>query len=108
MIQAIFSTLVASTALQSALATLLVAVIGFVIHRFVWARHIVSLALSAYEYAEAEGIFRGLQAYEKFEPFMRKFMEKYYEAYGKEPSAKVKGAAVRAMEEAVEKEPRGN
>lgn len=107
-LEVLFSFLVTNTVVQSAVAVLLVALVGVLIQRAVWVRHVVAIGIQAYEYAEAEGVLKGLQAYEKFAPFMTKFIEQYWEDYGKEPTPKAKAVAVEAMERAVQEEHLGN
>ncbi len=96
--------LLTSAAAQGALAVLFLGALGFFIRRFAWLKHIVAFGIKAYEYAESEGLIQNLAGYEKFGPFMRKFIELYREKYKKEPSAKAKGIAVAAMEQEVLKE----
>lgn len=104
-------TVTSVTAVQSALVivlvSILVSILGFLIRRFVWAKHVVAIGIQAYEYAEEQGILKNLKAYDKFEPFMRKFIEQYYKKYAKEPSPKAKAVAVEAMEKLVLEEPLG-
>ena len=97
-------TLLSQPAVQGAAAVVLVTLVGVFIRRTVWARHVVALGVLAYEYAEEEGILQGLTGFSKFEPFMQKFIQSYYEQYGKSPSPKAKAVAVEAMEREVIKE----
>lgn len=107
-LEAVFTVLATNAAVQSAVAVVLVTLIGLLTRRVVWVRHVVAIGIQAYEYAEAEGVLKGLQAYEKFEPFMTKFIEQYWADFGKEPTAKAKAVAVEAMEKAVQGEHLGN
>lgn len=95
-------------AIQSGIAVVVVTFIGLWIRRAVWVKHVVALGVMAYQYAEEEGILQGLAGFAKFEPFMRRFIEAYYEQYGKSPPPKAKAVAVEAMEKAVVQEHLGN
>lgn len=100
--------LVTNPAVQGAIVVVVVAFVGFVAKQVIWVRHVVAIGIQAYTYAETEGVFRGLQGYDKFGPFMTKFIEQYWEKYGKLPTPKAKAVAVGAMERAVEEEYSGN
>jgi hypothetical protein len=89
----------------SGLSLILLTLIGVVIRKYSWSKHIANLAISAYEYAEEQGVLQELKGYEKFSPFMNKFIEQYKTKYGKLPTASAKGKAVKVMEQLVEKEP---
>ena len=88
-------------ALLGAIAVALVALLGLLVHRAHWVHHVIELAIRAYEYAEEEGILQGLAAYEKLEPFMRRFVETYRDKFGTEPKPNARAIAVKAMEYAV-------
>ncbi len=96
--------LLTSSAAQGALAVFFVGAVGFFIRRYTWMKHVVAFGIKAYEYAESEGILQKLEAYQKYKPFMEKFIALYREKYKQVPSAKAKGIAVAAMEQEVLKE----
>ena len=88
-----------SSALQGALATIAVSLIGWLIARVAHAKHIADLAILAYKYAEKEGLLQGIQGYDKLSLFMENFVERYKAAHGgKDPSPQDKAEAVKAAE----------
>lgn len=91
-------------AVQTALSVILVAIIALITRSVWWARHVVGIALSAYEYAEAEGLVQGLKGHEKLKPFMDRFTAEFREKFGRAPSAQDRAKAVEAMEKQVQKE----
>ena len=97
--------ILSNQAVQGALATIIVALLGLAIKHFAWTRHIAHFATEAYEYAQEQGFLQGLKGYEKFNPFMQELIRLYREKYGVEPSPEVKGEAVKVMEGLVAKEP---
>lgn len=101
---AILEALLGSAAVQGAIIVMFVSLIGVLTHRMVWVKHVISIGIMAYEYAEEQGLLENLKAYEKFGPFMDKFIERYRADYGKEPTAKAKAIAVEAMEKKVAEE----
>jgi hypothetical protein len=72
--------------------------------KYKWLHAIAEIAIESYEYAEKQGLIQGLKGYEKFDPFMDKFIEQYRAKYGKEPSPADKGQAVAVMEKQVQLE----
>lgn len=103
----IITIFIGNTVFQSAFVLLLVALLGLLIRRYVWLKHVVAIGIQAYEYAQEQGLLKNLKAYAKFEPFMRKFIAEYYKKYAKAPSPKVKAIAVKVMEECVLEESLG-
>jgi|GEM_PF-3369617 hypothetical protein len=97
-------------AVQTGLIVLVIAIVGLLIKRWSWVRHIVNLGIQAYEYAEYEGALNGWKGYEKFAPFMSRFIAGYREKYGTSPPPQAKALAVKAMEQKVllEHQPAGN
>lgn len=93
--------ILASEAAQAFIILGLLALIGWAGKRWAWTRHIVALGIEAYEYAEAEGVLKGLKAYQKFDPFMNRFITQYRAKHGKDPAPKDKAKAVEAMEKQV-------
>lgn len=91
-------------AVQGALAVVVVVLLGLLIKRFKWTKHITNLAFKAYEYAEEQGVLQGLKGYAKFDPFMDKLIELYWERFGTEPTPEIKGKAVTVMEKLVQDE----
>lgn len=91
---------------QAAVAVVLVIILGWLFRRWAWMRHVAGLAIEAYRYAEQEGLLRGLKGYQKFDPFMDRFIARYEERFGQLPDPKTKGAAVAVMEAQVEQEHR--
>lgn len=101
MLDAIFSVLIGLLSNDQVQMAVLIAIFTFVawlVKRWAWSKHVVGLAIEAYEYAENEGLLQKLKGYAKFDPFMNKFIARYIETYGRPPTAKAKGAAVQAME----------
>lgn len=96
--------LLGTAEVQTAIVVVLVAVLGWLVRRWAWMRHVAGLAIEAYQYAEQEGLLRNLRGYQKFDPFMDRFIARYEEVFGKPPDPKAKGAAVAVMEAQVEKE----
>ena len=105
MLETIGNALLGSQAVQGAVAVLAVSLVGWLIQRWQHTRHVVSLAILAYKYAEREGLIEGMVGYEKLAVFMENFVERYREIHeGQEPKPAAKAAAVRAAELEVRKE----
>jgi hypothetical protein len=88
---------------QTLLIIIFLVLIGWMIKRWTWTRHIVSLAIGAYEYAEEQGLVQNLRGYKKFDPYMDKFTKEFREQYGRDPTPKDKAKAVEIMENEVKK-----
>lgn len=91
-------------AVQSAIAVLIVALIGFLAKKYSWAKKVALAAADAYQYAEDKGYIQGLKAYQKLDPFMDKLNELIWQEFGREPTPKDIGKAVEVMETLVQKE----
>ncbi|OUM99990.1 MAG: hypothetical protein BAA04_01710 [Firmicutes bacterium ZCTH02-B6] len=89
---------------QVGLSVVIVTIIGFLARQFWWARHVVGLGLEAYQYAEREGLLKGLRGHEKLKPFMDHFVEEFRKRFGRDPSAQDRAKAVEAMEKQVARE----
>ncbi|MBE3574557.1 MAG: hypothetical protein IMW99_03745 [Firmicutes bacterium] len=100
-ILSIVITLLGNADVQAAILALLLAALAWVIKRWVWTRNVVGLAIEAYEYAEQQGLLQHLRGFQKFDPFMDKFIARYQEIYGVAPPPKARGVAVQAMEKRV-------
>lgn len=96
--------LINSEAAISGIIIILIAIVGYVMKLNTYTRHVLNLGILAYEYAESEGLAQKLKGYEKFDPFMDKFIKEYKAKYGKDPTPVDKGIAVQAMESQVLKE----
>ncbi|MDI3547904.1 MAG: hypothetical protein PWR10_1556 [Halanaerobiales bacterium] len=88
---------------QALIVIVLLAIIGWMIQRWAWTRHVVSLALGAYEYAEEQGLVQNLRGYQKFDPFMDNFTKEFRSQYGRDPTPKDRAKAVEVMEKEVKK-----
>ena len=88
---------------QTLLLIIVMAVIGLLIKRWSWTKHIVFLAIGAYEYAEKQGLVQNLKGYQKFDPFMDNFTKKFKAQYGRDPTPKDRAKAVETMEKEVKK-----
>lgn len=89
---------------QAALIAVLLVLIKMLAERYHWAKTVTQLALSAYVFAEKEGLLQGLAGYQKFGPFMARFVEEYEKQFGKAPGEKDKARAVQEMEKLVQNE----
>lgn len=99
--------LLAIDTIQAALSVVLIAVVAAATRKAWWARHVVGLALAAYDYAEGEGLLRNLKGHEKLKPFFDRFTADFREKYGRDPSPEERATAVKAMEQQVQKEHSG-
>lgn len=77
------------------------ALIGYLIKRFAWARTITKFACQAYLFAEEKGILDGLKGFDKLKPFMDKLVKLIEGELGREATPKDKALAVREMEKLV-------
>lgn len=101
------SLLLGNTAVQGAVAVLLVALIVHFSKKYKWTKTVALVASDAYQYAEEKGILQGLKGYEKFDPFMDKLIELVRKEFGRDPTPEEKGMAVKVMEELVLSEHQG-
>lgn len=89
---------------QAAIVAVLLILLAAAIQRWTWVRHVINFGILAYEFAEKEGLAQQLKGYQKFDPFMNKFIEAYREKYGQDPDPEAKGIAVKTMEQKVQEE----
>lgn len=93
--------LIGTPVVQGAIVFILLGLLSWAFAKNLNARHIVNLAILAYEYAEREGLAKKLKGYEKFDPFMDRFITEYKLKFGSEPTPAEKGLAVQTMESKV-------
>lgn len=100
----LLTALLSSDIVQTMIIGLLLSFIGWLGLRWRWTRKVVAFAIEAYHYTEKIGLGKNLKGYQKYGPFMDKFIESYYQKYGKFPDHNAKGIAVKAMEQKVKAE----
>jgi hypothetical protein len=89
---------------QGAIVTLFLFYLGKLFVKHKWLKGIAEIAVDSYEFAEEQGKAQLLKGYEKFDPFMDRFIKQFREKYGYDPLPGDKGMAVAVMEEQVKKE----
>lgn len=97
----ILISIIGSPVIQGAMVFALLAILAWLFQKNTNALHVVNLAILAYEYAEKQGLAQKLKGYQKFDPFMDKFISEYKLKFGTDPDPTAKGLAVKTMEQKV-------
>lgn len=104
----ILTAILNSAITQGLIITALVALLAWLFTKEAWMKNVCDIAIVAYEYAENQGMLQGLKGYQKFDPFMNRFISAYQEKFGTVPPPEAKGLAVKAMETKVQAAHAGN
>lgn len=86
---------------QGAIVAIIVALITKAIVKYRWLKKAILIFADAYDYAEEQGLLKGLKGYQKWDPFFDKLIAGFRETFGREPTPEERAEAVKYVEKRV-------
>ena len=86
---------------QGAIVAIIVALVAKVIIKHRWLKKAILVFADAYEYAEEQGLLKGLKGYQKWDPFFDKLIAEFRETFGRDPTPEERAEAVKYVEKRV-------